>query len=43
MGGEPRSVEVLEAVELCEANVRLSRLEVSWITFRDFLGVGEVG
>ena len=43
MGGEPRNVEVLEAVEVCEANVRPSWLEVSWIAFRDFLGMGEMG
>lgn len=43
MGGKPRSVEVLESVDVCEANVWPSRFEVLWAAFLDLLVVGEEG
>ena len=43
MGGKPRSVEVLESVDVCEANVWPSRFEVLWAAFLDLLVVGEKG
>ena len=43
LGGESRSVDVLESVEVCEADIWPSGYEAHWTVLLDRFGVGEEG